>query len=373
MSVSQITEGREKVIIRTSVISIITNILLAGFKAAIGLLSNSIAVILDAVNNLSDALSSVITIVGTKLAKKKPDKKHPLGYGRIEYMSALVIAGLVLYAGITALVESVKKIITPEIPEYSNVSLLIILMAVIVKLVLGTYVIKKGQEVNSGSLVASGSDARFDAVMSAGVFLCALLARFTSLSLEAYVGVIIAGMIIKAGIEMMGDTLDDILGKRTDPELAKEIKQTIRKDPAVHGAYDLILHSYGPERLIGSVHVEVPDTMNAEEIDTMTRRITEDVYREHGILLTGLSIYSMNTRDEESKEIRQRISQIATSHDVVLQIHGFYVSQEKKTIHFDVIIDYAREDRELIFADIVKEVQEAYPEYQIFPVMDIDI
>ena len=373
MSVNQLENGREKIIIRTSIISIAANILLAGFKAVIGLLSNSIAVILDAVNNLSDALSSVITIVGTKLARKKPDKKHPLGYGRIEYMSALVIAGLVLYAGITSLVESVKKILSPEIPEYSNLSLFIILTAVIVKLVLGTYVMKKGQEVNSGSLTASGSDARFDAVMSAGVFLCALLARFTSLSLEAYVGVIIAGMIIKAGIEMMRETMDEILGNRNDPELAGEIKKTIRKDPAVHGAYDLILHSYGPERMIGSVHVEVPDTMTAEEIDTMTRRITEDVYREHGIFLTGISIYSMNTTDETTREMRQKITETATSHEGVLQIHGFYVSREKKTIHFDGIIEYARDDRELIFADIVREVQELYPEYQIFPIMDIDI
>ena len=217
MSVSQITEGREKVIIRTSVISIITNILLAGFKAAIGLLSNSIAVILDAVNNLSDALSSVITIVGTKLAKKKPDKKHPLGYGRIEYMSALVIAGLVLYAGITSLAESIKKILSPEIPEYSNVSLFIILTAVIVKLVLGTYVRNKGQEVNSGSLTASGKDALFDAIISTSVLASAIIFLISGLSLEAYVGVIISLVIIKAGFEVMSETVSDILGRRPDP------------------------------------------------------------------------------------------------------------------------------------------------------------
>lgn len=137
--------SRDKVIIRTSIIGIVTNILLSGFKAAIGLASNSIAVILDAVNNLSDALSSVITIVGTKLAARPADKKHPLGYGRIEYLSAMIVSGIVLYAGITSFVESVKKIIEPETPEYSTVSLVIIAVAVVVKLILGKYVKAQGK------------------------------------------------------------------------------------------------------------------------------------------------------------------------------------------------------------------------------------
>ena len=157
-SIGSMQANRDQVIIRTSIIGIIANVFLAGFKAAVGLVSNSIAVILDAVNNLSDALSSVITIVGTKLAGKKPDKKHPLGYGRIEYLSAMIVAAIVLYAGITSFVESVKKIIHPEEPDYSVVSLVIIGAAVVVKLLLGSYVKKKGKEVNSGSLIASGSD-----------------------------------------------------------------------------------------------------------------------------------------------------------------------------------------------------------------------
>ncbi|MBR0470393.1 MAG: cation diffusion facilitator family transporter, partial [Clostridia bacterium] len=163
--------NRDKVIVRTSIIGIAANVFLAAFKAAVGIASNSIAVVLDAVNNLSDALSSVITVIGTKLAGKKPDKKHPLGYGRIEYLSAMIVSAIVLYAGITSAVESVKKIIWPEQADYSIVSLIIIASAVAVKIILGSYVKKQGKKVNSNALVASGADALFDAILSASVLL----------------------------------------------------------------------------------------------------------------------------------------------------------------------------------------------------------
>ena len=364
---------RDQVIVRTSVIGIIANLFLAGFKAAVGLLSNSIAVILDAVNNLSDALSSVITIIGTKLAGKKPDKKHPLGYGRIEYLSAMIVAAIVLYAGITSLVESVKKIIHPETADYSAISLIIIASAVVVKLLLGRYVKKRGEEVNSGSLIASGSDALFDAILSASVLLSAVIYLLFHVSLEAYVGVVISVIIIKSGIEMLMETLDDILGKRLDRDYLSEIKKTISEDKAVSGAFDLILHSYGPERNIGSVHVEVPDTMSAEEIDTMERRIAQNVFQKHGVLLTGIGIYSMNTQNDEIKEMRSKITHLAMSHEGVLQIHGFYVDLKKKSIHLDVILDFALENREKTFDKIREEIQQAYPEYDLSMTLDIDI
>ena len=157
---------REKIIIRTSMVGIVTNLCLAGFKAVIGVLSNSIAIVLDAVNNFSDAGSSLITIIGTKLAGKKPDKEHPFGHGRIEYLSAMLIAVIILYAGVTSLVESVKQIITPEMPDYSRTSLMIIMVAVVVKIFLGRYVKKVGVKVKSSSLVNSGEDAILDAVIS---------------------------------------------------------------------------------------------------------------------------------------------------------------------------------------------------------------
>ena len=236
-------QNRNKIIVRTSLIGIVTNVLLAAVKATVGLLANSIAVVLDAVNNLSDALSSVITIVGAKLAGKRPDKKHPLGYGRIEYLSAMIVSGLVLYAGITALVESVKKIISPEAADYSVLSLVLIAVAVVVKVILGRFVSAQGKKADSASLVASGKDALFDAVLSASVLLSAVIQMTTGVSLEAYVGVVSAGFIIKAGIEMMLDTVNDILGQRTDPELAVHIKKLIIEEEGVRGAYDLLLNN----------------------------------------------------------------------------------------------------------------------------------
>ena len=316
---------RSRVIIRTSVIGIIANILLAAFKAAVGMFSNSIAVVLDAVNNLSDALSSVITIVGTRLAGRKPDKKHPLGYGRIEYLSSMIVAVIVLYAGISAGVESVKKIIRPETPDYSTVSILIIAAAVAVKVLLGRYVSAMGKKVNSGALIASGSDALSDALLSASVLLSALIFRFTSVSLEAYVGAVIAGFIIKAGVEMVRDAGDEMLGKRVDREFLSAIRHTLCEDSEVLGAYDLILHAYGPERYIGSVHVEVRSSMTAGEIDRMERRLAAEVYAKHGVLLAGVGIYVSNP---EFDALRDKVTEIVTKHEGVLQIHGFFTEPE---------------------------------------------
>lgn len=235
-NMESLSEKRERAIVKTSVVGIITNVFLAGFKAAVGFISNSIAVTLDAVNNLSDALSSVITIIGAKLGSKQPDKKHPLGYGRIEYLSSMIVAAIVLYAGITSMVESVKKIIYPEAADYSIVSLVIIAVAIVVKLILGQYVKKQGEKHNSGALIASGSDALFDAILSASVLLSAIIYLVWHISLEAYVGVVISIIIIKAGLEMMSETLNDILGKRGDNEEVAKIKRLICEETEVRGA-----------------------------------------------------------------------------------------------------------------------------------------
>jgi len=363
---------RDKVIIRTSYIGILANIFLAGFKAAIGVLSNSIAVILDAVNNLSDALSSVITIAGTKLAGKAPDKKHPLGYGRIEYLSAAIVSALVLYAGITSLVESVKKIIHPETPDYSMVSLIIIASAVVVKLVLGKYVKSQGEKVKSGALIASGEDASFDAILSASVLASAIIYMVSGISLEAYVGVVIAIVIIKAGLEMMSDTVNDILGQRADTELSKKIKNLLAEEPEVRGAYDLIINNYGPDKNYGSVHLELPDTMTVEQVDELTRRVENKVYAETGVALVGVGVYSYNTKNDEAAKIRTRVSEIVTSHDYVIQMHGFYIDVKAKKMRFDMVLSFDIEAEEAV-KQVGTELAEAFPDYQIDITPDRDI
>lgn len=365
-------QDREKVIVRTSAIGIGTNVLLAGFKAAVGWISGSIAVTLDAVNNLSDALSSVITIIGTKLGNRAPDRKHPLGHGRTEYLSAMIVAAIVLYAGITSLVESIKRIFSPEPADYSAASLVIIAVAIGAKLLLGSYVKRKGKQVNSGALEASGSDALFDAVLSASVLASALIFLFFGISLEAWVGVVIAIFIIKAGIEMMSDSLDDIVGKRADPELSRTVKRLLAEEPEVHGAYDLILNNYGPDKNLASVHLELPDNMTVEEVDRLTRRVEEKVFRETGVVLIGVGVYSYNTGDNEVGAMRSRIQKLVLSHDWVLQMHGFYVDLEKKLIRFDMVLSFDVDPKEAMAA-VCGEVAQAYPDYELMITPDVDL
>ena len=265
---------RQEKIIKTSIIGIVVNLILVAFKAFVGIVTNSIAITLDAVNNLTDALSSIITIIGAKLAHRPPDKNHPYGYGRIEYFSSVIIAVIVLWAGITAFMESWPKIFTPDVTNYSTVSLVIIAVAIVVKLALGRYVKSVGEDINSQALVASGSDALFDSILSLSTLVAALISIFFHISLEGILGVIISIVIIKASIDMIRETLDSMIGARVDSELSRKIKESICELPEVYGAYDLSLHNYGPEEMQGSVHVEVDDSLTALEIHNLTRQIS---------------------------------------------------------------------------------------------------
>lgn len=364
---------REKVVIKTSIISILSNIILAGFKAAVGLLANSIAIVSDAVNNLSDALSSIITIVGTKLAGKAPDKKHPYGYGRIEYMTSLIVSAIVLYAGVTALIESVKKIIHPEAADYSTVTLVIIIAGIIVKFILGLYVKKKGKEVNSDSLVASGSDAFNDAILSISVLASAVIYLIFHWSLEAYVGVLLSIFIIKSGIELIKESVDNMLGTRVESELAKNIKKDVINEKDVRGAFDLVLNNYGPDKYLGSIHIEVPDTLSVAEVDKISRNITKNIMNKYGVILHTIGIYSVNTKNEKITEIQNDIYNIVFSHKGILQMHGFYLDEQDKTISFDIIIDFNIKNREEVYKSIFDEIQEKYKDYKINITLDVDV
>ena len=364
---------REKTIVKTGIIGIVTNILLAAFKAFVGLLSNSIAIILDAVNNLSDALSSTITIIGTKLAGKKPDKKHPMGHGRIEYISAAIISMIVLYAGITSLIESVKKIITPVTPEYKTVTLIIVAVAVVVKIVLGTYVKKTGEKVNSDALKASGKDALFDSIISASTLVAAIVFLISGVGIEAYLGAAISVIIIKSGIDMLRETLSQILGERVNSELTNEIKKTIRTVEGVKGAYDLLLHNYGPDRYLASVHIEVDEHMTAAKIDAITREIQHKVLEEHQVIITTVGIYADNTSDDEINKMRQEVYHIVRSHDNVLQIHGFFVDKENKRMSLDYIMDFAADDLKGEYGRIYDEIKAKYPDYDLNLKLDINV
>ena len=363
---------REKTIVRTSVIGIIANVFLAGFKAVVGLMANSIAIVLDAVNNISDAGSSLITIVGTKLAGREPDKKHPFGYGRIEYLSAMIISVIVLYAGITSLVESVKQIVNPETPDYSAVSLIIVAVAVVVKILLGRYVKGVGLRVKSDSLVNSGEDAVLDSVISASTLVAAGIFLIFGVSLEAWLGAVISLVIIKSGIEMLRETISRILGERNDTELAKAIHDTVVSFPDVQGAYDLVLNNYGPDTWNGSIHIEVPDTYSADQLDQLIREIILRVLQEHHVILTAVGVYSINTRDEEIIAAQEKVREIVFSHEHVKQMHGFYLVKDRKTMRFDIVISFDAKDRRAVYSEVAADVQKAFPDYTLQITMDTD-
>lgn len=366
------TLSRDAVIVRTSIIGIVANVLLAAFKAFVGLTANSIAIVMDAVNNLSDAESSIITIVGTKLAGKEPDRKHPFGYGRIEYLSAMVISILVLNAGITSFVESVKKIIHPDTPDYRAASLIIVAVAVVVKIILGRYVKSVGEKVHSDSLVNSGEDARLDAIISASTLVAAAIYLLFHISLEAWLGAIIAAVIIKSGIEMLRETLSRILGERTDAEKARDIKATVTSYPEISGVYDLVLHNYGPDSYNGSIHIEVPDTLSADALDKLIRKVTLDVFQKHNVILTAIGVYSINTKDPEAIAARENVRKIVMSNPYILQMHGFYLDKTEKTIRFDVVVSFDASDRRQVYQEICDKVQQEYPDYTLQVAMDTD-
>ena len=369
--IKQEAQDRGALIFKTSIIGIIVNVLLVGFKAFIGLLTNSIAIVLDAVNNLSDALSSVITIIGMKLASKPADKKHPMGYGRIEYLTSAIISVIVLYAGVSSLVSSVKHIITPEKADYSTVSIIIVAVAVVVKLVLGLYVKSSGKKANSDALVASGKDALFDSIISASTVVAAVVYLAFGVSLEAYLGVIISAIIIKSGLEMLRETLSKILGERIDAEMSHAIKKTVRSVEGVRGAYDLLLNNYGPDTYIASVHIEVPDTFTADKIDSITREIQKRVLAEHNIYITAVGVYSYNTSSVKAVEVREKIYGIINSHSGILQIHGFYFDEDKNSVSVDIVADFDA-DKDLQ-KQISEELSREYPEIEFDIAMDTDI
>ena len=366
--------SRDAVIVRTSIIGIIANLLLAGFKAGVGLLSNSIAIVLDAVNNLSDALSSIITIIGTKLAGKTPDRNHPYGHGRIEYITTIIIAAIVLWAGITAMQESVARIINPETANYETITLVIVAVAVVAKIVLGRYVKGKGEQVDSGTLIASGTDALMDAIISASTLVAAFIYIFAGISLEAWLGAIISVVIIKAGYDILREAIDKILGVRVDAEVARDVKEAVMSVDGVRGAYDLVLHDYGPERLSGSVHVEAAENMTVQEFDALSRRVQRAVFQQTGVLVHTVGVYASNEQlSPQAQRIRDALDIAVAKEPHILQVHGFYVDEEAKIVNFDLIVGFDDPNRKATFKTVVDAMRRRFPDYRFNAVMDSDI
>ena len=361
--------NREKKIIQTSFIGILGNIVLVAIKAVFGILANSVAIILDAVNNLSDALSSTITIIGTKLAHKKPDAKHPYGHGRIEYITSLIIAVIVLTTGGTAIFEAIQTLINPPETNYTTITLVIVGIGIVVKIGLGLYFRYVGKKTNSDALVGSGMDALFDALLSIGTLIGVITSLAWQVNIEGYLGIIIGLFILKSGISILRTSLSNIIGERTSKETALGIKHIVCSHEEVIGAYDLIVNNYGPERAIGSIHIEVRDDLTAKEIHPLSRRIAEEVYNKYGVIMT-VGIYASNTSNEETKNIRNYLMNLVKEYKEIKQLHGFYVDKELSNISFDIILDYKCPNVDEIKEQLFERLKEQYPLYNFFIVVD---
>lgn len=360
---------RNKQIIRTSYVGVAANVLLAAFKAVVGLAAGSVAIVMDAVNNLTDVLSSVITIVGTKLSSRPADHDHPFGHGRIEYFSAIIIAIIVLMAGAGSLIESVKKIINPTVPHYTALTLTVIIVAIVVKIFLGRYVKKTGQQLKSDALIASGADALFDALVTLATLVSAGIMLIWNVNLDGIFGTLISLVILKAGYEMLASPINELLGSRVSPQFVAQLKEEVMSFNEVQGVFDIIMNSYGPDTIIGSLHVNVPETMTAREIHRLSRNISMRVYEKFHVILT-VGIYAVSHDQSNTGRLQRDVSAVVAGHDGVMQVHAFFFYEERNLITLDVVPDYSVKNPAALVAEIETDLHNHFPDYHFSIVLD---
>ena len=363
---------RDVLIVNISIKSILTNLLLVLIKITTGLFTKSTAIVLDGLNNLSDMLSSTATIIGIKLSNKKPDKEHPYGHGRIEYFTTIIVAIIVLAAGVIAFAESVGKIIKPIDPLFDFVTVILIIIAIITKIGLGSYVKNRGKKINSDTLVASGNDALFDAFLSLSTLISVIIFMIFKINIEGYIGLLISIFIAKNALEMIKNPINEIIGIRINDELKKEIIKDISKFKEVHGVYDLIIHSYGPVTLIGSAHIEVNDDLTAKEVHKLSKKIEKEIYEKYDIVMT-IGIYTTNNTSQMAREVKKYIIQLIKKYPTILELHGLYIDEEYKEITFDLIYDYDEQNIEKINQKIINSLKTKYKGYNFYIVVDKDI
>lgn len=357
-------ETRQGVVMATSAIGIIVNVLLASVKVAIGVLANSIAVISEGINNATDSLSSVITMVGAKLSNKRPTKKHPFGYGRIEYITSLIIAGLIIATAVELLKSSIKLIIEPQDLTVNTLTLIIIAASALVKLWLAWYTIKKGKQVNSGILVAMGTDSRNDCIVSAVTIVSAVVFIVFRFSVDAYAGIITSLFIFKAGFDILKDTLANLLGQPVEKETADELYSIIRSTPGVLNAADMILHNYGPDRYSGSVNIEMDHQMTVEQLYSTIHKLQLDIMHQKGITMV-FGIYAVDRDHSEIKQMRQQIANYVRGKEHVISYHALYLEPQTNVIYVDLVVDYELKDWNRLRTDFTEYMHGLYPDNKI--------
>lgn len=366
----RIEDNREKAIMRTSVLGIVTNIVLAAIKVALGLISGSIAIMSDAINNLTDSSSSLITIVGTKLAVRPPTKKHPFGYGRIEYLTSLIIAMIVMITGFEMAKSALENIIHPKAMDFSTLTIVIIGITIFVKIWLGNHTQKVGRRVDSGALVASGIDAKNDAIVSAVTLSSAIFYIITGISVDAYAGGIISLFVIKTGIDVLRETLSKILGERGDAEIAKSIKEIVNASPIVISAHDLILHNYGPGTYTGSINVEIDHEKYVGDIYPALHHLQAEIFSKvHAYIVFGL--YAVDPHSMVARDVTKALSEFVEMEPHCISFHAVTADETENKIFFDLVLDYdcSRPEMRNRAAAFIKE---RFPEYHVIVTIDTE-
>lgn len=363
--------SRDGQITVTSAMNIVVNLLVSGVKIVIGLLTSSIAILSDGAHNAADAASSVLTIVGTKLSARRPTKKHPFGFGRIEYLTSLVIGGLILYTGLEFLIGAIRLIMEPAELSISYVSLIIICVAAVAKYLLGAYTVKVGKRVDSLSLTAVGMESCNDSYISALTLLTALVFIFFKLNIDAYAGIITAAIIIKAGLEILGDTISRLLGKAGDKELADKLYREIRSTPGVLNAADMMLHNYGPDAYSGSVNIEVDHKMSMEEVYAFVHEMQLRIMHEHKVTMV-FGLYAVDYDSEKSLKMRSQIASFVAAYEHVISYHALFISENEKRIYCDLVVDYELNEWDKLRESFTGYMKKLYPDYELELVIETE-
>lgn len=354
-------DSREGTVVTVSGLNILVNLIFAAIKVVIGLAVSSIAIVSEGVNNATDSATSLITIVGTKLSAKHPTEKHPFGFGRIEYLTSLLISVLILFTGAELMESSVKRIFAPQEMSISYVTMAIIAVSALVKLALGLYTIKEGRRVDSSSLVALGTECRSDSVVSVITLVTALVFLVFRVSLDAYAGIIMSLIVLKAGFEVLKETLSDILGQAGEKELAQELYRIIRAEPLVLNAADMMLHNYGPDSYSGSVNVEIDHSKTVEEVYAALHELQLRIMHEKHITMV-FGIYAVDRDHAQIRQLREQVAAFVREQKHVTSYHALYIHPNGKDLYVDLVVDYDLADWEALRKEFTSYMAELYPD-----------
>lgn len=353
-------EAREGVVVATSALGILVNLVIATVKVIVGVAVSSIAIVSEGVNNATDCATSLITIVGTKLSAKRPTSKHPFGYGRIEYLTSLVISIIIFVTGFELLISSIRRIFAPEELSISYVTLAIIALSAVMKLVLGSYTVGEGKRVGSDSLIALGKDCRNDSLVSLVTIISALVFLLFDFSIDAYAGIITSLFVLKAGFEVLRDTVSNLLGRAGNKELADKLYKIILDEPIVLNAADMMLHNYGPEAYSGSVNIEIDHEKTIGEAYAVIHALQLKIMHEYNITMV-FGMYAVDTDHEEILKMRKEISQFVRGREHVQSYHALYLDPDNGDIYCDLVVDYELRDWDELRKDFTEYMAKLYP------------